>query len=49
VEATARRWVVQTGAANVPAKALYAREGFAEVGERVVGGGVLVTLFERTV
>ena len=49
VEATARRWVVQTGAANEPAKALYAREGFAEVGGRVVGEGVRVTLFERTV
>ena len=48
-EPDARRWIVQTGAANDPARMLYAREGFAEVGERMVGGGVRVTLFERTV
>jgi ribosomal protein S18 acetylase RimI-like enzyme len=43
----ARRAVVQTGAANEPAKALYRGEGFVDVGEREVGDGVRVALFER--
>jgi ribosomal protein S18 acetylase RimI-like enzyme len=43
----ARRSIVQTGAANEPAKALYRGEGFVEVGERDVGAGVRVALFER--
>ncbi len=48
-EPGAQRWIVQTGAANEPAKTLYAREGFAEVEDRTVGDGVRVTLFEYTV
>ncbi len=46
-EPEARRAIVQTGAANEPAKALYRGEGFTEIDEREVGGGVRVALFER--
>jgi ribosomal protein S18 acetylase RimI-like enzyme len=46
-EPGAQRTIVQTGAGNEPAKALYRSEGFVEIGEREVGGGVRVTLFER--
>ena len=45
-EPNARRAIVQTGAANKPAKALYRREGFVEAGEREVADGVRVALFE---
>jgi ribosomal protein S18 acetylase RimI-like enzyme len=47
-EPGAQRTIVQTGAENDPAKALYRGEGFVEVSEREVGGGVRVSLFERT-
>jgi ribosomal protein S18 acetylase RimI-like enzyme len=43
----AERTIVQTGAANEPARALYRREGFEEVGEREPLPGLRVTLFER--
>ena len=43
----ARRVIVQTGAANEPAKALYRSEGFDQVGEREVVPGFWVTLFEK--
>jgi ribosomal protein S18 acetylase RimI-like enzyme len=46
-EPDAQRAIVQTGAANAPAKALYRGEGFVELDEREVGGGVRVALFER--
>jgi len=46
-EAGARRAIVQTGAANEPAKALYRGEGFVEIDQREVGDGVRVALFER--
>ncbi len=46
-EPAALRVIVQTGAANEPAKTLYRREGFAEVGEREVAPGLRVTLFEK--
>jgi ribosomal protein S18 acetylase RimI-like enzyme len=46
-ESAARRVIVQTGAANEPAKALYRSEGFSEVGEREVAPGFRVTLFEK--
>jgi ribosomal protein S18 acetylase RimI-like enzyme len=46
-EPGARRSIVQTGAANEPAKALYRGEGFVEIGEREVGDGVRVARFER--
>lgn len=46
-EADARRVIVQTGAANEPAKALYRSEGFSEAGEREVAPGLSVTLFEK--
>jgi ribosomal protein S18 acetylase RimI-like enzyme len=39
--------IVQTGALNAPAKALYEREGFTATGEREVAPGLRVTLFER--
>lgn len=41
------RVVVQTGAANEPAKALYCSEGFVEVGEQEPAPGIRVTLFEK--
>ena len=41
------RIVVQTGAANEPAKALYRSEGFVEVGEQEPAPGIRVTLFEK--
>jgi ribosomal protein S18 acetylase RimI-like enzyme len=47
-EPQANRAVVQTGATNEPAKALYRREGFSELGQREVAPGVRVALFERT-
>jgi len=47
VESAARRAIVQTGAVNEPAKALYRGEGFVQVDEREVGDGVRVALFER--
>jgi len=47
VESVARRAIVQTGAANDPATALYRGEGFVQVDEREVGDGVRVALFER--
>jgi ribosomal protein S18 acetylase RimI-like enzyme len=43
----AARTIVQTGAANEPAKALYRSEGFMEVGEKEVAPGLVVTLFEK--
>jgi ribosomal protein S18 acetylase RimI-like enzyme len=43
----APRVVVQTGAANEPAKTLYRSEGFVEVGEREPAPGIRVTLFEK--
>ncbi|MDX6490389.1 MAG: hypothetical protein QOD43_634 [Gaiellaceae bacterium] len=46
-EPNARRSIVQTGAANEPAKALYRGEGFVEIGQREVGDGVRVARFER--
>lgn len=47
-EPRAGRAIVQTGAANEPAKTPYRREGFDEIGEREVAPGLRVTLFERT-
>ena len=41
------RVVVQTGAANDPARALYVAEGFHLVGERDVLPGLRVATFER--
>jgi ribosomal protein S18 acetylase RimI-like enzyme len=41
------RAIVQTGAANAPARALYRDEGFAEIGEREVAPGLRVTLLEK--
>jgi ribosomal protein S18 acetylase RimI-like enzyme len=46
-EPEARRVIVQTGAGNDPAKALYESEGFAEIGGREVAPGFRVTLFEK--
>jgi ribosomal protein S18 acetylase RimI-like enzyme len=46
-EPHAKRAIVQTGAVNEPAKALYRREGFEYVGDREVAPGLSVALFER--
>lgn len=40
--------IVQTGAGNGPAKALYHSEGFVELGDVEVIPGLFVTRFERT-
>jgi ribosomal protein S18 acetylase RimI-like enzyme len=47
-EADARRLIVSTGSLNTPARRLYTRLGFSEVGEREVAPGLLITLFEKT-
>jgi ribosomal protein S18 acetylase RimI-like enzyme len=47
-EAGAARWSVGTGAANLPARALYERRGFAAAEERIVPGGVKWVRMERT-
>ena len=47
-EAGARRWIVGTGAANAPARALYERRGFAPVEQKTVAGGVEWVRMERT-
>ena len=43
----AARMIVQTGAANHPARALYLDEGFRLVAERDAVPGLRVALFER--
>jgi ribosomal protein S18 acetylase RimI-like enzyme len=43
----AERAIVQTGAANEPAKQLYRREGFAEIDEIEVAPGLRVTRFAK--
>jgi GNAT superfamily N-acetyltransferase len=47
-ESDATHWMVGTGAANVPARALYERRGFSAVEERVVPGDVRWVRMERT-
>jgi len=47
-EGGARHWIVGTGAANLPARTLYERRGFAPVEERIVPGGVRWVRMERT-
>jgi ribosomal protein S18 acetylase RimI-like enzyme len=46
-EPGAERLIVQTGAANEPAKRLYRREGFEELGDLEVAPGLSVTRFAR--
>ena len=46
-EAGARRWIVGTGAANAPARALYERRGFRLVEQRIVPGGIEWVRMER--
>jgi GNAT superfamily N-acetyltransferase len=46
-EPDARRAIVQTGAANEPAKRLYLREGFEELDEVEAAPGLRVTRFRR--
>ena len=46
-EPGARRVIVQTGAANEPAKRLYRREGFEELDEVEAAPGVRVTRFTK--
>jgi GNAT superfamily N-acetyltransferase len=38
IEPTAKRAIVQTGAQNVPAAALYLREGFEQIEDLELGG-----------
>jgi ribosomal protein S18 acetylase RimI-like enzyme len=47
VEPSVRDAVVQTGAANAPALALYRREGFAVVGEAEPAPGLRVVLLAK--
>jgi ribosomal protein S18 acetylase RimI-like enzyme len=46
-EPNATRAIVQTGASNEPAKRLYRREGFKEIGDVEVTPGLWVTRFGR--
>ena len=46
-EPRAERAIVQTGAANLPACALYLGEGFERVDEVDVGGGLIVARFVK--
>jgi ribosomal protein S18 acetylase RimI-like enzyme len=46
-EPEAERAIVQTGAANEPAKRLYCREGFEEIDDIEVAPGLRVTRFAR--
>ena len=46
-ERDATHWTVGTGAANAPARALYARRGFTATDERVVPGGVRWVRLDR--
>jgi GNAT superfamily N-acetyltransferase len=47
-EAGAMHWIVGTGAANLPARTLYERRGFAVAEERIVPGGVKWVRLDRT-
>ena len=46
-EPTARRAIVQTGAANAPAAALYLQEGFTRAGEAEPVPGLRVARFTK--
>jgi GNAT superfamily N-acetyltransferase len=46
-EPAARRAIVQTGAANAPARTLYLREGFEHADDIEVAGGLRVSRFRR--
>lgn len=46
-EPEAKRAIVQTGAANEPAKRLYRREGFEELDELEAAPGIRVTRFAK--
>jgi ribosomal protein S18 acetylase RimI-like enzyme len=46
-EPAARRAIAQTGAANDPAKNLYRREGFVDLGDSEVLPGLWISRFER--
>ena len=46
-EPDAERVVVDTGAANAPARRLYERHGFTPVEERLVGGAIPIVTYER--
>jgi hypothetical protein len=47
-ESGATRWIVGTGAANLHARTLYERRGFAAAEERIVPGGVRWVRLVRT-
>ncbi|MGC4377250.1 GNAT family N-acetyltransferase [Fictibacillus sp. Mic-4] len=42
-----KKYIVSTGAKNIPAKNLYKKLGFVEIGEQEVAPGVLITQFEK--
>jgi ribosomal protein S18 acetylase RimI-like enzyme len=46
-ERDATHWVVGTGAANAPARALYERRGYAVTEERIVAGGIRWVRLDR--
>lgn len=46
-EPLAEQAIVQTGAANVPARAFYLREGFEHLDDIEVGGGIRVSRFAK--
>jgi ribosomal protein S18 acetylase RimI-like enzyme len=48
-EAGAAHWTVGTGAANLPARTLYERRGFAVTEERIVPGGIRWVRMDRPV
>jgi ribosomal protein S18 acetylase RimI-like enzyme len=48
-EVGAAHWTVGTGAANVPARTLYERRGFAVTEERIVPGGIRWVRMDRPV
>jgi len=47
-EGDAEHWTVGTGAANTPARALYARRGFEATEERIVPGGIRWVRMDRS-
>jgi ribosomal protein S18 acetylase RimI-like enzyme len=48
-ERDAKRFLVRTGTKNIPARKLYEKLGFMEIGEQEAGPGVSLTLFEKVV
>jgi ribosomal protein S18 acetylase RimI-like enzyme len=47
-EKTSDKFIVSTGAANIPAIELYKRHGFKECSAREIAPGIILTTFEKT-